>query len=424
MKKVLVFILVLSMTMAVNGCGSVVNVKDASDTADSENEVSSKTDAEDDTEGVTDKIADDAAEASTEGTDADYDENVSSISEVAAEAANIKDMFSEHGIKAGTCISQKMIYDPNYSEIITTQFNSVTLENALKPDAILNQSASKKAGDVVVEIKSETKSLLDWAKKNNMSMRGHTLIWHQQTPEWIFHEDFNASMDIVSREVMLERMESFIRQVFTLLDEQGYLDMIYAYDVVNEAFEDNGSMRESLWKQTIGDDYLYWAFYYADKYAPESVDLYYNDYNEQFKYVAVSDFVKSLTDDEGRLLIDGIGLQAHLYTKDNISQYFKAVDTYAATGLKVSLTELDVCLGSYQNKLAPEEVNLQAQGDFYYELISGLLSRKDEGSLNLDGITFWGISDNQSWRSEYYPLLYDKDLNPKYAYDGVMLKKN
>lgn len=413
MKRIIAIITILSMTVLVNGCGASA-VKTESVEASS----AKKTQNSELTESL-DEVKDDAV--NKENTN--YDENVSSDEEKTIEAEHIKDLFLQHDIKAGTCISQKMIYDPNYSNLITTEFNSVTLENALKPDAILNQSASKKAGDVVVEFKSETKNLLDWAKKNNMALRGHTLIWHQQTPEWIFHEDFNASMDLVSREVMLERMESFIKQVFEQLKVQGYLDMIYAYDVVNEAFEDNGSMRDSLWKQTIGDDYLYWAFFYADKYAPESVDLYYNDYNEQFKYVAVCDFVKSLENEDGRLLIDGIGLQAHLYTKDNISQYFKAVDAYAQTGLKVSLTELDVCLGSYQNKLPAEEANLTVQGDFYYELISGLLSRKDEGKINLDGITFWGVSDNQSWRSEYYPLLFDKDLNPKYAYDGVMLKK-
>lgn len=339
------------------------------------------------------------------------------------QATNIKDLFAQHGIKAGTCISQKMIFDPKYSDLMTEQFNSVTLENALKPEAILNQSASKKAGDIVVEFKSETTNLLDWAKKNNMALRGHTLIWHSQTPEWIFHEDFNGSMDLVSREVMLERMESYIRQVFEQLSEHGYLDMLYAYDVVNEAYMENGTMRDSLWRDTIGDDYLYQAFYFADKYAPETVDLYYNDYNEQFKYATLPDALCTLKTDDGRYLIDGIGLQAHLYTKDDLNLYFKAVDKYAEMGLKVSLTEVDVCLGAYQNKLPADEENLKVQGDFYYDLINGLLTRKDEGRLNIDSITFWGVSDNLSWRGEQYPLLFDKELTPKYAFHGVMQEK-
>ena len=398
MKKFLVSIcIVLSLVMA--GCGSAAEVNDVPTVSEPSEE-------------PTEELSEEPSE-----------EPASEPVEEPVEYDKIKDLFGSYGIKAGTCISQKMIYDPNFSNLMTEQFNSVTLENAMKPDAILNQSASKKADDIVVEFKSETKNLLDWAKKNNMSLRGHTIIWHSQTPEWIFHEEFNASKDLVSREVMLKRMESYISQVFSLLEEQGYIDMIYAYDVVNEAWEDNGTMRDTLWKQTIGDDYLYWAFYYADKYAPESVDLYYNDYNEQFKYPAVSDFVKNLKDDSGRMLIDGIGLQAHLYTKDDLNLYFKAVDEYAKCGVKVSLTELDVALGSYQNKLPNDETNLKAQGDFYYDLVEGLISRKEAGTLNLDSITFWGVADNLSWRAEQYPLLYDKDLTPKPAFDGVMQKK-
>ena len=414
MKKFLVSICII-LSMVIVGCGGTeAAISSGQETVSEAEDVTS----EDLTTGDALVPSDTAGEA-TEDAAEDVAEDVAE----APEPENIKDLFETHGVKAGTCISQKMIFDPNYSGLITEQFNSVTLENALKPDAILNQSASKKADDIVVEFKSETTNLLDWAKKNNMSMRGHTIIWHSQTPEWIFHEEFNASKDLVSREVMLRRMESYISQVFAQLEEHGYLDMIYAYDVVNEAWEDNGTMRDTLWKQTIGDDYLYWAFYYANQYAPKSVDLYYNDYNEQFKYAAVTDFIKNLKDEDGNMLIDGIGLQAHLYTQDNLDLYFKAVDEYAKCGIKVSLTELDVALGSYQNKLPNDDANIEAQGQWYHDLIEGLLSRKDAGTLDLDSITFWGVSDNLSWRSEQYPLLYDKDLNPKPAYDGVMQKK-
>lgn len=417
MKKFLVSICII-LSMVIVGCRGTEVMADSASEAVSEDvttENTSNTSAEE-------MASEDIAAEDTSAPLDTADETAEDAQKV-QEPETIKDLFEAHGVKAGTCISQKMIFDPNYSGLITEQFNSVTLENALKPDAILNQSASKKADDIVVEFKSETTNLLDWAKKNNMSMRGHTIIWHSQTPEWIFHEEFNASKDLVSREVMLKRMESYISQVFAQLEEHGYLDMIYAYDVVNEAWEDNGTMRDTLWKQTIGDDYLYWAFYYANQYAPKSVDLYYNDYNEQFKYAAVTDFIKNLKDEDGNMLIDGIGLQAHLYTQDNLDLYFKAVDEYAKCGIKVSLTELDVALGSYRNKLPNDDANLETQGQWYHDLIEGLLSRKDAGTLNLDSITFWGVSDNLSWRGEQYPLLYDKDLNPKPAYDGVMQKK-
>ena len=114
-------------------------------------------------------------------------------------------------------------------------------------------------------------------------------------------------------------MESMIRQVFEILTEQGYIDLFYAYDVVNEAWMEDGTMRKSHWSEIIGDDYLWYAFYFADKYAPESIDLYYNDYNEQFKTDTLVKFVKTLVDENGKSLIDGVGLQAHLYTSDSLS---------------------------------------------------------------------------------------------------------
>ena len=114
-------------------------------------------------------------------------------------------------------------------------------------------------------------------------MRGHTLIWYSQTPEGIFHEGFDTNGAYVGRETMLARMESMISGVFEELDRLGYIDLFYAYDVINEAWMEDGTIRKNHWTETIGDDYLWYAFYYADKYAPDYIDLYYNDYNEQYK---------------------------------------------------------------------------------------------------------------------------------------------
>jgi len=141
----------------------------------------------------------------------------------------IKGSFEKYNMKAGTCISPNMITNSDYEQIIRDNFNSITLENAMKPDYILNKSKSIKAGDLVVEFNRDMKKILDWAKTNNMAVRGHTLIWYSQTPDWIFYENFDTKNDLVSREVMLARMESYIKQVFSLLSEQGYIDMFYAY---------------------------------------------------------------------------------------------------------------------------------------------------------------------------------------------------
>ena len=188
-------------------------------------------------------------------------------------------------MKACNCLSDFMLRYKNCIDIITAQFNSITMENLMKPDYTLDREASIAAGDLVVAFNDMTQLMLDWARDNNMAVRGHTIIWHSQTPKWIFHENFDTAQPYVTREVMLARMESYVRQVFEKLTELGYIDLFYAYDVVNEAWMEDGSIRkeQNYWYEIIGDDYLWHAFYYADKYAPETIDLYYNDYNEQYK---------------------------------------------------------------------------------------------------------------------------------------------
>ena len=348
---------------------------------------------------------------------------ISSSQEDPLSGLSLKDVFAEHGIKVGTCLSTQMTDRTLTNQLILEQFNSVTMENSMKPDYIFNQKKSKEEGRLIVEFNKDAIKMMDWAKENSFSMRGHTLVWYSQTPEWIFHKDFDAKNEYVNRDEMLNRMEGMMKQVFEQLDELGYLDLFYAYDVVNEAWMEDGSMRQNHWSDIIGDDYLWYAFYYADKYAPESIDLYYNDYNEQFKTQTIFDFVNTLVDEDGNYLIDGIGFQAHLYTSDNLEDYFETVEKLGGIGLKIQLTELDVCLGKYQAPLKATDENLQEQGRFYYDLINGLFERVDAGLVEMDALTFWGFADNLSWRKEYSPLLYNTSLQPKYAYYGAIQLK-
>lgn len=335
----------------------------------------------------------------------------------------VKDVLGQHGMKAGTCLSAYMTTHKKSLEIIKENFNSITFENEMKPDYILDQSASKAAGDLVVKFNDTTLSMLNWCKENNMALRGHTIIWHSQTPNWIFYEDFDTNKALVGREVMLARMESYIKQVFERLSETGCLELFYAYDVVNEAWMEDGTKRDSLWLTTIGEDYLWYAFYFADKYAPEYIDLYYNDYNEQYKTDALYEFAQTLVDEHGNYLIDGIGFQAHLYTDDSLEDYFATLDRLATLGLKINLTELDVCLGSWQKTKTATDDNLREQGQYYYNLIQGILQRVDAGMVRMDALTFWGFSDAQSWRSEKSPLMFNKYYKEKYAYYGVLQVK-
>ena len=335
-----------------------------------------------------------------------------------------KDVYGEYGLKAGTCMSEFMCNDSRSQEFMKKNFNSITFENELKPDYILDQEASKAAGDLVVSLRPNTLKMLQWCKDNGMAVRGHMIIWHSQTPQWIFYDNFDTSGNLVGRDVMLARMESYIKQTFEVLEKAGYLDMFYAYDVVNEAWLDDGTMRPSNWLSTIGEDYLWQAFYFADKYAPEYIDLYYNDFNEQFKTEALYNFFQTLKDEDGNYLIDGIGFQAHLYTKDDMDLYFTHMDKMAELGLKLSLTELDVCLGKYQDIGYATDQNKKIQGQFYYNLISGIMNRVKAGTVDMNSLTFWGFADELSWRQEYNPLLLDRKWQPKYAYAGALMLKD
>lgn len=332
----------------------------------------------------------------------------------------LKDVFAEHGMKVGTCVHSGVLDSQSMERLILTQYDSITMENAMKPDSILNQERSISEGRLVVDFSAETVKILNWAKAHEMPMRGHTLIWYSQTPGWIFHQDFDESKAFVGREEMLERMEAMISGTFDELKKLDCLDLFYAYDVVNEGFMEDGSMRQNNYYDIIGDDYIRYAFYYADKYAPESIDLYYNDYNEQYKDEALCDFVTTLVDDDGRYLIDGIGMQAHLFTQDDLDTYIAGIDKLSETGLKLEITELDLGLGSYQSPAVPSLDKLKEQGRYYYELINAIFERKDSGKLDMDAVTFWGFTDAASWRSEYSPQLFDEELLPKYAYYGVM----
>ena len=414
MKKKLAIVLMGLTLLSFSGCNTS---SDASSAAPSSVEQS------------VEESSQESEEASSEETTKEESSEASKASEEKVEEADplqgavIKDLFAQHGMKAGTCLNTSMLRTSKFADTITSQFNSVTCENSMKPDYLFDKKRSIAEGRLVVEFDKDALSLMEWAKENGLSMRGHTLVWYSQTPDWIFHEDFDTKKGLVSREIMLDRMDSYIQQVFAKLDELGYTDIFYAYDIVNEAWMEDGTMRPNRYTEIIGEDYLWQAFNIANKYAPESIDLYYNDYNEQFKTQTLVDFVESLKDENGNYLIDGIGLQAHLYTSDDLEDYLACVETLGATGLKVQLTELDVCLGAYLNYLDATEDNLKEQGRYYYELINGLFELKDAGKVNLDALTFWGFYDAMSWRKEASPLLFDQKFQPKYAFFGAAQMK-
>lgn len=311
----------------------------------------------------------------------------------------------------GTCISDKILKTPEYKEFIARQFSSVTMENEMKPDSILDRETTLSDPEKYMEAPAvkfdHLKAQLDFAKENGMKVRGHTLLWHNQTPDWIFYKDYKNSKELADRELMLKRMENYIKSVFEWADME-YHGLFYAFDVVNEAIDDAGGMRKSLWYQTVGEDFVERAFEYARKYQPEGVKLFYNDYNCYMtaKRMDILKMVKPIAE-AGNL--DGIGMQSHLNTDISIDQFMTALKKYhEELGVEIQITELDI--GTKKS-----DADYTKQGDYYGRFMTALLEQKAAG-VPITSVTVWGISDSLSWRQGDDPLLMKGSLEAKPAF--------
>lgn len=349
--------------------------------------------------------------------------------------------YSQAGIHAGfkdnfmigTALSANAILERDHStlNLVKREFNAVTAENVMKWELIHPKPN-------VYDFKAPDK-LVDFAEQNNLFLVGHTLVWHHQRPDWIF-ENRNGSK--VSRETLLSRMEDHINTV-----AGRYQNRIDAWDVVNEALNDDGSLRESSWYKIIGEDYIEQAFIMAAKAAPKA-KLYYNDYNlfEPAKREGAIKLIKNLQ--AKGIKIDGIGLQGHygLYYPD-LNLLEDSIKAFAKLGIDIFISELDITvlpLPNGENQGADISVDIKIEdklnpypkelpevvktklAERYQEIFAVL--NKHKSSINR--VTFWGISDAHTWRNDWpvkgrtdYPLLFDRAMNKKTFVDSLSLAK-
>lgn len=327
---------------------------------------------------------------------------------------SLKDAYSDY-FRIGVAISPAILEKPEYSELVKAQFNSVTMENNMKPEAIFDHQKNVSDPEKYMECPAlrfdRFKSELDFARDNGMTVRGHTLVWHSQTPNWIFYKDYKVGGELADRELMLKRMENYIKSVMEWTNEN-YPGLISAWDVVNEAAADDGGMRESLWYETIGDDYIAKAFEFARKYAPEGTKLFYNDYNSYMagKQKDILAFLKPIAEAGN---IDGMGMQTHINTGTSPALYMIALKKYhEELGVEIHITELDV--GTQKNGDWEK-----TQGDYYRDFMQRLVELKKEG-VPITSVTLWGLTDALSWRAGEFPLLFNADLSKKPAFDGMI----
>ncbi|MBQ8906103.1 MAG: endo-1,4-beta-xylanase [Ruminococcus sp.] len=340
---------------------------------------------------------------------------------------SLKNVYADH-FKVGTAICASNLASPSYMDLVEKHFSdSITFGNELKPDSVLDQNATlayveENGDDTNPQVTlSAAKSLLDYCGKNNIPVRGHVLVWHSQTPDWFFKEGFTDEGDWVSKEKMLVRMENYIKNVMEKLATD-YPDVeFYAWDVVNEAWTDDGKPRtagsnntssgQSAWVQVFGDNsFIEPAFEYARKYAPEGCKLYYNDYNEyiQGKRNAIYDMALDLKE---KGLIDGIGMQAHLDVSFPTASVFEAaLSKFASTGLDVQITELDATTSD------TSEAGFETQAQYYSDIFDAIVKYSD----SVSAVVLWGVTDDTSWRATKCPLLFDAQFQAKPAFYSII----
>jgi endo-1,4-beta-xylanase len=327
----------------------------------------------------------------------------------------LKDLMPR-GMAIGVAINQRQFdgTDTAAVDIITKQFNQISPENVLKfqPTHPAADRYTFEAADRYVQFGAD----------RHMQVVGHNLVWHNQTGAWVFQ---GADGKPADRDTLLARMRDHIRTVVGR-----YKGKIHGWDVVNEAIDEDGSLRRSPWQVGIGDDYVARAFEFAHEADP-AAELYYNDFNLETpaKRAGVIALVKDLQ--ARKLRIDGIGNQAH-WRLDTpaIDEIDKALLELRATGLKVMYTELDINLlpntprgadaavaNPYANGL-PDDVQQQLARR-YADVFRVLMKHRDA----VTRITFWGLSDADSWLNRgrmNYPLLWDRQRRPKPAFAAVV----
>lgn len=335
--------------------------------------------------------------------------------------------YQDKGIEIGTCTLPPDMELDWVKDTIISQFSSFCPFEGFKALQLLDQEASIKNGRLTVTFDEATKSAMQWARDNGKKVHGHTLIWFKSNPEWMFRENFQDDAPYVSRDVMLQRLEDYMKGVFEGIEENGWTDLIYAFDIINEYYNTDGSApNDGPWIQIIGDDVIWHAFNYANKYAPESIKLIYNEsYCEisETKRDAAVALLKTLVDENGNYLADGIGLQCRLALRNKIDSVCENIDYIARNidGLELQLTEVDCTISTKAQVL---EANLKKQGTYLYKVMEKVLQLIDEG-YKVTAVQVSGCRDDLDplVAVSGAPSIYDVKGNEKYSYFGLLQMK-
>ncbi|GHV31162.1 hypothetical protein AGMMS4952_19340 [Spirochaetia bacterium] len=318
--------------------------------------------------------------------------------------ASLKDVYRDYFL-LGNIVSARNLEGARL-DLLTRHFSIATAENAMKP-----ASLQRERGVFTFEAAD---AMVNQVLAAGMLMHGHTLAWHQQSPDWMNREG-------IDRE---EAVENLITHTKTVAEH--FKGRVISWDVLNEAVIDNpadpsdwaASLRKTPWLTAIGPEYIEIVFKAAREADPEA-KLYYNDYNldSREKAQAVYTMVKALNEKNpdvgGRPLIDGVGMQGHYRVSTNPEDVRVSLESFIALGVEVSITELDVQAGA--DSVLTEKQGVE-QGISYARLFQVFKAH----AAQIGRVTFWGLDDSTSWRSAANPTVFDKDLKEKPAYYAIL----
>jgi endo-1,4-beta-xylanase len=344
---------------------------------------------------------------------------VSSSTAIPSLQQTFKDDFT-----IGTALNADQIQEkePHAARLVPQQFGAITPENIMKAE-VIHPEWSRYNFDLADQ-------LVAYGQKHNLQVNAHTLIWHSQLPTFV-----RGIKDADS-------VRRFFTEHITTLASR-YDGKVYSWDVVNEALEENGSLRKSIFLEKLGEDYIVEAFRLAQKAAPNT-KLYYNDYNieQPKKRAGAIALIKKLK--AAGVRIDGVGIQGHWRAYDvPLKDIEQSILEFSALGVEVMFTELDLGVlpnpwdgdgadvgqtAAYNEKMNPYAGGLpdsmqQKLTKGYEDLFRLFLKHQDK----ISRITFWGVNDGQSWLNDWpirgrtnYPLLFDRNFQPKPAFYRII----
>ncbi len=357
------------------------------------------------------------------------------------------------GFKVGTVINYNKTKDPNFAALAKQQFDIVSFENEMKGYSLLDTEASQAGDGTPVCNFEQADEMVDWAIKNGLRIRGHVLIWEASMADSFFYEGYDTEGELVDKDTLLSRMQSYEMQVITHFENK-YPGTVIAWDVINEAINAEASSADKTtglrlyttgkFYKIIGGDYIKYAFQYAKdavKATGADIQLFYNDFNcfQSPKTGYIEKLIKYLNEDPDNPLLDCMGMEGYVLTYwPSASEVKSAMNKFAKCGVKVGINELTVRLNQEQssNKKEVTDKDIEAHAQKYKDMFNVYCDFANDNPDTLTNVSIWGLLDRPDLIAEFekpagerhydygiygtHSGLFTADFEPKQAFFNVI----